>query len=92
VPAAWSRAAVAVGLVLLAGCGLTNAGCTSVGADTGVLFEFDDVLTAHPGETLLVDACVKDTCDSLRVTRRDRQHGLGVAPDLVKDSSPLPRP
>lgn len=56
---------------------------------SGVLFEYDAVLHAHRGETLLVEACVEDTCDNVRVTRHDRRHAMVVAPDLIKDDTPV---
>jgi hypothetical protein len=90
--AAWSPVAVVAGLALLAGCAGTGhaTACTEIGAISGVVFEFRPVLRAHHGEILLVRACVKETCKSLRVSRHERQHGMVVAPDLIKDDSPIP--
>jgi hypothetical protein len=77
------------GLVLLAGCGGQATACTDIGAASGVQFDFKDVLHAHPGQGLLVRACVRDTCDDLRVRRHSRQPGIVVGSDVVVDGSPV---
>jgi hypothetical protein len=78
-------------VVLLVGCGVTadNTACTLIGADSGVVFEFPEVLAAHPGEPLLVEACVQSECESLKVGRSNRQHGLAVGQHSITDGSPV---
>lgn len=77
--------------LLLGGCGgLRATSCTDIGANSGIAFEFDEVLAAHPGESLQVEACVEDTCDTLEVGRHKPQHGLMLGQDLVTDDSPVP--
>ena len=81
--------AMLAGLVLLAGCGGHAVACTDIGAASGVAFDFKDVLRAHPGQDLQVRACVRDTCNDLRVRRHSRQPEFVVGSDVVVDGSPV---
>jgi hypothetical protein len=76
-------------LVLLAGCGGQPTACTDIGADSGVFFNFSKVLRAHPGEALRVRACVRKTCQTVRVGRHRRQTEVGVGSDALKEGSPI---
>jgi hypothetical protein len=81
---------VATSIAVVAGCGNPGLACSDVGASSGVSFEFNSVVTAHEGQLLLVTACVRSTCQDLRVTNGDPQTGLVVGADVVTDSKPVP--
>jgi hypothetical protein len=84
-----TSAFVVATLVGLAGCGENATFCNSIGAVSGVGFVFSEVVAAHPGEVLRVEACVEDTCETLRATERRPHNGIRVAPDLLRGGSPV---
>ncbi|MBF4768345.1 hypothetical protein ISU10_11260 [Nocardioides agariphilus] len=86
----WSPALVVAALVGLAGCGGDDTFCNQIGAVSGVGFVFSEVVAAHPGEVLRVEACVEDTCETRRATEQRPHNGMRVAPDLLQDTSPVP--
>jgi hypothetical protein len=86
------RTSGAVSLVLALGsCAvIPGTACSDVGAISGIVFELDDVLATHRGETLLVTGCVGSTCDTLEVPARPSRRELAVGQGLVTDDSPVP--
>lgn len=92
-PVTWQGALASVSLVLVTACsgtGGTATACTMIGAPSGVTFEYAPVLVGHRNETLLVDACVSTTCENLTLGRDNHQLGIGVAPEQMKDVTPIP--
>ena len=86
------RATIAVGMAALTACGSPFAAtdCTDIGGISGVIFEFNDVLDEHPREVLRARACVEDTCKSLRIDERHREHGMVVGREQVTNGTPAP--
>ncbi len=78
-------------VLVLSGCAfLPAADCSDVGAISGVVFRYDDVLATHPGEDLLVEACVASTCDTVQVDPSTGQQELATGRDLVTSDRPVP--
>ena len=56
----------------------------------GVGFVFAEVVAAHPGDVLRVEACVEETCETRRATQQSPHNGMVLAPALLQDSGPVP--
>jgi hypothetical protein len=83
---------VFAGVVMLAGASgcRPDAGCTDIGAESGVSFFFMNVLVQHPHQVLSVRACVRSTCTLGWVPKERAAGSTRVVDDALSDATAVP--